>query len=145
VRRRGRGESGQTAPLIVGFTLILAMMVGVVVDATAAYLRRQALLTLADGASLAAADGIAGEQVYLTGLEEHAVVDPEAARDLVTAYLSAVDARGRYPGLSHRVETDGERVVVRVAAPLDLPLPLPGVGDTAQVRATAAAVMTLSQ
>jgi hypothetical protein len=143
--RRRRGESGQTAPLIVGFTLILAMMVVVVVDATAAYLRRQDLLTLADGASLAAADGIAGEQVYLTGLEEQVVIDPEAARDLVTAYLLAVDARGRYPGLRHRVETDGERVVVRVAAPLDLPFPLPGVGGTAQVRGAAAAVVTLSQ
>lgn len=143
--RRERNERGQAAVLIIGFTLVVAMMVVVVVDATAGYLRRQALNTLADGAALAAADGIEGEQVYLAGLRERAVVDPEAARALVSDYLVAVDAGGRYPGLSHSVETDGERVVVRVAAPLDLPLPLPGVGDVTRVTATAAAVITLSE
>lgn len=142
-RRMSRDEAGQTAILIIGFTLVLALMVVVVVDATAAYLRRQALLTLADGAALAAADGIAGEQVYLSGLEEAAVVDPVAAQQLVSDYLAAVDAGTRYPGLSHAVETDGDRVVVRMAAPLDLPLPFPGTGDTTRVRATAAAVIAV--
>lgn len=140
-----RDERGQTAPLIIGFTLVIAMMVAVVVDATAAYLRRQSLLALADGAALAAVDGIAGEQVYLSGLEERAVLDPEAARALAASYFSAVDAGARYPGLAHAVEIDAERVVVRVVAPLELPLPLPGVGRTAHVHATAAAVVTLSE
>lgn len=141
---RRRDDAGQTALLIIGFTIIIAMTVVVVVDATAAYLRRQALNTLADGAALAAADGIAGEQVYLQGLDERAVVDPAAAQELVDAYLASVDAGARYPGLSHAVETDGERVVVRLAGPLDLPLPFPGTGDTTHVTATAAAVITLS-
>jgi hypothetical protein len=145
VRRRVRDDSGQTAPLIIGFTLILAMMVVVVVDATAAYLRRQALLTLADGAALAAADGIEGRQVYLSGLDERAMVDPAAARGLVASYLFDVEAARRYPGLGHSVETDGERVVVHVVAPLDLPLPLPGIGDSTRVGAVGAAVITLSQ
>jgi uncharacterized membrane protein len=143
--RRGRDDRGQTALLIIGFTLVLAMMVVVVVDATAAYLRRQALNTLADGAALAAVDGIEGEQVYLAGLEEKAAVDPEAARELVSSYLVAVDAHRRYPGLSHTVETDAERVVVRVAAPLELPLPFPGMGDTTHIESTAAAVITLGE
>jgi hypothetical protein len=131
--------------LVVGLTLVLAMMVVVVVDATAAFLRRQALNTLADGAALAAADGIEGEQVYLSGLEEHAVVDPQQAQELVSAYLVSVDAYSRYPGLSHSVETDAERVVVRLATPLDLPLAIPGVGDRAHIGSTAAAVITLSE
>jgi hypothetical protein len=142
-RSRRRDERGQTVPLIVGFTVILAMMVVVVVDATAAYLRRQALLTLADGAALAAADGIAGEHVYLTGVDERVVVDPGTARELVSSYLSAVGAGDRYPGLVHAVDTHGDRVVVRVGAPLDLPLPLPRVGGTAHVHATAAAAITV--
>ncbi len=136
-------ERGQTATLIIGFTVILALMVVVVVDATAAYLRRQALNTLADGAALAAADGIAGEQVYLAGLGDRAAVDPDAARMLVTGYLAETRAGQRFPGLSHSVDTAGERVVVRVAAPLELPLPLPGVGRTTRVTATAAAVIAL--
>jgi uncharacterized membrane protein len=145
VEGRSRDDRGQTALLIIGFTLVVAMMVVVVVDATAAYLRRQALNTLADGAALAAVDGIEGEQVYLAGLDEKAAVDPEAARELVASYLVAVDAHRRYPGLSHTVETDAERVVVRVAAPLELPLPFPGTGDTTHIRSTAAAVITLGE
>jgi len=143
--RRSRDDRGQTALLIIGFTLVVAMMVVVVVDATAAYLRRQALNTLADGAALAAVDGIEGEQVYLVGLDEKAAVDPEAARELVSSYLVAVDAHRRYPGLSHTVETDAERVVVRVTAPLELPLPFPGTGDTTHIKSTAAAVITLGE
>lgn len=142
---RRRGEAGQTAVLIIGFTLVLAMMVVVVVDATAAYLRRQALNTLADGAALAAADGIQGEQVYTSGLGERAVVDPAAARSLVEEYLASVDAGRRYPGLTHAVEAHGDRVVVHVAAPLDLPLPLPRTGDNAHVTARAAAVVTVGE
>lgn len=142
--RRARDERGQTAVLIVGLAVVLAMTVVVVVDATAAYLRRQALDTLADGAALAAVDGIEGEQVYLGGLGERPVVDPQAASALVEDYLSSVGAARRYPGLSHVVETRNDRVVVRLATPLDLPFGVPGVGDSAHVTATAAAVITLT-
>lgn len=142
--RRRRSESGQTAVLIIGFVLVVAMTVVVVVDATAAYLRRQALSSLADGAALAAADGIAGEQVYTAGLGEQAVVNPEVARALVDAHLASVGAGRRYPGLVHAVEVDGERVVVRLATPLDLPLPLPGVAAETRVTAIAAAVVAVS-
>jgi len=61
----------------------------------------------------------------------------------VTGYLAETRAGQRFPGLSHSVDTDGERVVVRVAAPLELPLPLPDVGRTTRVTATAAAVIAL--
>ncbi|HEY9563226.1 MAG TPA: pilus assembly protein TadG-related protein, partial [Nocardioides sp.] len=44
-------EAGQVTVLIVGFALILLMAVGVVVDTSAAYLNRQSLDTLADGAA----------------------------------------------------------------------------------------------
>ena len=142
--RRRHDEHGQTTLLIIGFVLVVAMMVVVVVDASAAYLRRQALSSLADGAALAAADGIEGEQVYTTGLGERAAVDPETARLLAEAHLASVGAGARYPGLSHSVETDGERVVVRLSAPLGLPLPLPGVSGSAEVGATAAATVAVS-
>jgi hypothetical protein len=142
---RSRDEQGQTAVLIIGFALVVAMTIVVVVDATAAYLRRQALDNLADGAALAATDGIAGEQVYSRGLGEGAVVDPEVARVMVRDYLTSVGAGTRYPGIAHAVETDGERVVVRLRAPLDLPLPLPGAATRTQVTATAAAVVVVSR
>lgn len=138
-----RDERGQTAVLILGFVLVLVMAVAVVVDATAAYLRRQALDGLADGAALAAADGIEGQSVYTTGLGDRAEVDPAAAGALVDAYLASVGAARRYPGLARSVETDGARVVVHVTTPLELPLPLPRLGEGAHVSAVAAAVVTV--
>ena len=141
--RRG-SEGGQTALLIIGFVLVAAMLVVVVVDATAAYLRRQALSSLADGAALAAADGIEGQQVYTSGLGERAAVDAGTARELVREHLSSVGAQRRYPGLVDVVDTDSDRVVVRLAAPLRLPLPLPGVARQSVVGATAAAVIVVS-
>ncbi len=139
-----RGEHGQTTLLIIGFVLVIAMTVVVVVDASAAYLRRQALSSLADGAALAATDGIQGEQVYTTGLGERAAVDPETARVFVQAHLASVGAGEQFPGLTHAVETDGERVVVHLRTRLDLPLPLPGVADRTEVSATAAAVVAVT-
>ena len=141
--QRTRGEGGQTAVLIIGFTLVLVMMLAVVVDATAAYLQRQALSSLADGAALAAADGIAGEQVYTEGLDDRATIDPDTARALVGTHLAIVDAGRAYPGLTYAVDTGGDRVVVRVTAPLELPVPLPGVGKRTWVRGTAAAVIAV--
>ena len=70
-----RREGGTASLLIVGFAIVAIMMVGVVVDASAAYLRRSGLDSLADGAALAAADGIQGRQVYEGGLGERARID----------------------------------------------------------------------
>lgn len=142
---RSRGEEGQVAVLIIGLTLVLAMAVVVVVDANAAFLKRQALDTLADGAALAAADGIAGEQVYTTGLGDRALIDPETADAFVVDYLDSVGAGRRHPGLTYVVEPDGDRVVVRLAAPLDLPLPLPGVVERTNVGSVAAAVAVVGE
>ena len=49
-------ERGQTTVLIVGLAVVLLMAIAVVVDASAAYLQRQGLDTVADGAALAGAD-----------------------------------------------------------------------------------------
>lgn len=137
---RRRGEQGQTAVLIVGLLVVVTMLVAVVVDASAAYLRRQALSSLADGAALAAADGLEGERVYLGGLGERAHIDPADAERRVAAHLDAVGAAGRYPGLRWRVQARADRVVVRLVAPLDLPFGVPGVGDAPLIAATGAAV-----
>ncbi|MFC6345663.1 pilus assembly protein TadG-related protein, partial [Nocardioides hankookensis] len=66
---RRRDEDGQTTVLIVGFALVLVMAVAMVVDVSAAYLQRQGLDTVADGAALRAADlGATGEEVYAGGV-----------------------------------------------------------------------------
>jgi hypothetical protein len=146
--RRGavgrRDEGGQTIVLIVGFAVVAAMMVGVVVDASAAYLRRQGLDSVADGAALAAADGIQGEQVYRGGLGEHADIDLDAARGYVADYLRATAAPTRYPGLAWAVERLDDRVVVRVRAPLQLPITPPGWERRPTIGAVASALVVVS-
>jgi uncharacterized membrane protein len=55
-RLRLADERGQVSVLIIGFALLIAMLVAVVIDATAAYIQRQGLDSLADGAALRGAD-----------------------------------------------------------------------------------------
>jgi len=134
-----RDEDGQTALLIVGFFLVALLLVVVVVDASAAYLRRQQLDAVADGAALAAADGVQGEQVYTGGLGERAQIDPEVARSYVAEYLDRIGAFRRYPGLDYRITTTVDAVEVTVTTPLELPFVPPGWLDEASVTGRAAA------
>jgi hypothetical protein len=143
--RRTRGDSGQTSLLIIGLSIVVLMLVAVVVDASAAYLRRQGLDSLADGAALAAADGVQGEQVYEGGLGERARIDPAVARAYVADYLAAVGAAARYPGLGYSVRATPDAVVVRVSAPLDLPLTPPGWETRPVITGTAASYVVVSQ
>jgi Flp pilus assembly protein TadG len=137
-------ERGSIAPLIIGFTLLVAVLVGVVVDASAAYLRRQGLNSVADAAVLAATDGLQGDRVYTHGLGARAEIDPATAREYVEQYLRSSGVLERYAGLTWTVSTSATTVVVRVAAPLDLPLRVPGVGESATVTGTAAAVVVVA-
>ena len=136
-----RTETGQTSLLIVGFFMIAVLLVVVVVDASAAYLRRQELDALADGAALAAADAVREEAVYLHGLGETAELDPVTAREEVAQYLRSVGAHGRYGGLRYTVTAGAESVQVRVVTPLELPFAPPGWAGRTDVTGTAVAIV----
>lgn len=143
-RRRLRSEEGSITPLIIGFAVVVAMLAAVVVDASAAYLRRQGLNSAADAAALAATDGIQGEAVYTHGLGRRAQIDPVAARQYVAEYVATSGIRRRFPGLDYSVETTANTVVVHLVAPVDLPLHVPGVGTGVPVTGTAASVVVVS-
>ena len=136
---RQRRERGQTSLMIVGFFLVGVLMVAVVVDASAAHLFRQRLDALADGAALAATEGMAVERLYTDGIGAGVELDPARARGYARDYLRATGALGRHPGLTLEVRTLGDLVQVRVAAPLELPLVPPGWADGTSVSSTAAA------
>ncbi len=140
---RRRDERGQATLLIVGFAVLLAMLVAVVVDASAAYLQRQGLDTLADGAALRGADlGATGEDVYAGGVPaETLALTAGEAREAVGTYLRDAGAFGRYPGLTYAVRVDGDRIEVTLRAPLDLPLSVPGSPERATVGAEGSAVV----
>ena len=139
-----RTDDGSVTPLIIGFTVVVALLVGAVVDASAAFLRRQGLDSAADAAALAATDGIQGEEVYTHGLGTRAAIDPAAARRYVAAYVASSGVRRRFPGLAYSVSTTRNTVVVRMVAPTSLPFHLPGVGDAVPVSGTAASVVVVS-
>jgi hypothetical protein len=135
-------ERGTATLLLVGLAVVLGMMAAVVTDASAAYLQRQGLDTVADGAALTAADaGSSGSTSYGGGVAGQLHLDPATARAAVADYLHRSGALDRYPGLTARVSVDAtsERVVVDVRAPVHLPLHVPGSPSRAVVGATGSA------
>jgi uncharacterized membrane protein len=144
---RQRDDSGQMTLMIVGFAVILMMAVALVVDASAAYLQRQGLATLADGAALAGADGGAqGAEVYAGGLKgDKADLVARSAKAAIQDYFSRHNAGENYPGLAYDVTLNADEIVVRVQAPLDLPLTIPGSPENARIGATGSAVVTLDR
>lgn len=138
-------ERGQVTLLIIGFAGILVMAIVVVIDASAAYLQRQGLDNLADGAALYGADlGSAG--IYEQGLGEERLLQQEAAVEgAVRDYLARADAASSYPGIAVSVLVDpaGRSVTVRLRAPLDLPLTIPGSPSNPMVGASSTAAVTL--
>lgn len=112
----------------IGFLLLLGALTVVVVNASAAFLQRQELNNLADGAALAAADGLDAAAFY----ERREVVLSESdVRSLVTQHISGSQAR------LTELEVEGDRVRVRLARPMDLPLVPPGWMDHTVVVADA--------
>ena len=137
-------QRGTATLMIIGCALVLLMMAAVVTDASAAYLQRQGLDTLADGAALTAADaGASGSEAYGAGLGDDLVLDADVARAAGTDYLHRVGAFDRYPGLTSRVTVDptSQRVLVTVHAPVHLPLHVPGSPAQASIGATSAATL----
>jgi hypothetical protein len=129
--------------IIVGFALVVLLLVVVVVDASAAYLKRQGLDSLADGAALYGADAAAeGRDVYRGGLGDTDLrLSPHVARAAVRDYLRGSGAYAAHPGLSFDVAVDGTSIRVTVAAPVDLPLTVPGGPERPVVRSVGSAVV----
>jgi hypothetical protein len=112
-----RGERGSITVMSIGFLLLLGALTVVVVNASAAFLQRQELNNLADGAALAAADGLDTAAFY----ERREVTLSESdVRSLVVQHISGSEAR------LTELEVEGDRVRVRLARPMDLPLVPPG-------------------
>ena len=149
--RPRRDERGQTTVLIVGLAVVLLMGAAVAIDASAAFLQRQNLDTVADGAALAGAD--AGSRnldvLYAEGVATADRLDQAEviARAAVAEYLRATGAHTAYPGLTYTVRFDAgdDSVTVEVDAPLDLPLTLPGSPDRTSVGAAGTASVVVDE
>ena len=140
---RRRDQRGQASVIIIGFALVVLLLIVVVIDASAAYLKRQSLDSLADGAALYGADAAAeGRDVYSGGLGERDLrLSADVARAAVRTYLADAGAYAAHPGLRATISVDSTSVRVVITAPVDLPLTLPGGPEDPRVRAIGSAVV----
>jgi uncharacterized membrane protein len=138
-----RNERGQVTIMIVTFVICLGLGISAVTDIAAAYLRRQAATSLADGAALSASDAAAAVAVYGEADDEFVAIDEPAAREAVSAYLRSIDAYAAYPGLHVDVSVDHYRITVVLTMPYELPVNLPGVRDATTIHAESTATMPI--
>ena len=110
------GEEGQTTVLMVGLCAVCLLLATVILAATTVNLEARRLLSVADGATLAAADSftMSLDQGTETGDPGTApVLEDAAAAQAVAGYLAAAGAHERFEGLAVRSVTvgDGGRTV----------------------------------
>jgi hypothetical protein len=143
--RRVDDQRGQVSLLVIGMVVTLLMAIAVVVDASAAFLQRQGLDTMADGAALHGSD-FGATATYGTGIPDgYLTQQPAGVESVVRQYLADIGAHRAYPGLQVDVRATDERVTVTLSAPLDLPLTVPGSPDRAVVGATGHAAVKVSR
>jgi len=116
------GERGQITVMTIGFFMFLGLLVVVVVNASAAFLQHQELDNLADGAALAAADGLSRDAFYRHGADQRVQIDQGEARRLVASYLSASGAHVTVV----RIVADGDRVHVHIERAVHVAIAPPG-------------------
>lgn len=120
MKRLRRGDDGTVLVLVLGFTMVLVLMVGVVVNVSAAVLARRAVASAADGAAVAAAQALDTEQLYANGLAgERLPLSPAGAQQRVAAYGAQVAAT--QPGLRLTVTVAGGTASVLAVREVRLP------------------------
>lgn len=134
--RSGRDDAGTITVMTIGFVLFLALLAAVVVNSSAAFLQRQRLDNLADGAARSAADGLSQDVFYRTG---QVSLDVGQARRLVREYVSGPDVRIAV------VRTDGDQVQVRLERTVDLAFAPPGWQSRATIVSEATAQLRVAR
>jgi hypothetical protein len=139
---RRRDEQGQMTVLIIGFAAIILLMIVVVTDISKVFLVRRELDAAADGAVLAAANGLAA--IYAQpAADGNAELDPDQARRLTAEYLDQVAASNNFDGLDWSADVDGTTVTVRLTSTVDLPFEPPGWPGSSDIASEAAAVVPI--
>jgi hypothetical protein len=121
---RASRDSGQVTLLILGFTLVAAMLIVGTVAVTSVQLSRMRLLDAADGAALDAADSL-DASAYERGLGAAVPVSDATVRSTAEAYLAErplpVGMLG-WQVASGTGSPDGQSAVVRLVGEAELPL-----------------------
>ncbi|WP_229051503.1 pilus assembly protein TadG-related protein [Aeromicrobium sp. Leaf350] len=124
-----RRDGGQITLVTVGFFAVLGLLGVVVINASDAFLERQRLNGLADGAVIAASDALDLDAFYTSGVT---TIDPAAARARVADHVAGS------PGVRVvDVRLSDDTVTVRLERDITLPLAPPGLAGATTIVAEA--------
>lgn len=135
-----RCERGQITVITIGFFVFIGLLVVVVVNASAAFLQHQQLDNLADGAALAAADGLSRDDFYRRGADDHVEIDQGDARRMVASYLSASGEQVTVV----RISAAGDQVHVHIERTVDVAIAPPGWTSRTTIVSDATSQLRLS-
>jgi uncharacterized membrane protein len=118
-------ENGQLTVMIIGYVTLALLVATVMIGISSVYLEHKRLLSLADGASLAAADSYTLGEVASQGGSPSAVLNPARVRAVAADFVSRSPASARFQGLAVAGATgtpDGSTAVVVLTAEVHPPV-----------------------
>ncbi len=142
------GEDGQVGVLIIGYLLLTLLVLAVVLAASAVYLGHTRLLSVADGAALAAADNFTIDTAALGGRGSQPTLEAGAVRSSTEGYLQRTGAGQRFSSLAIDAATgtpDGRTAQVVLSAVVRPPLLTVLVPEGIPITATADARSELTR
>lgn len=142
MRAKGADEDGQVIVLIIGYVLLALLVTTVVVGISSVYLEHKRLLSLADGASLAAADSYTLGEVGTEGDRPSAVLSSARVTNVASDFVHRTPASQRFDKLAVASATgspDGSTAVVVLSATVHPPVVNLLVPDGIRIEATSTA------
>ncbi|MBU6348276.1 MAG: hypothetical protein KGQ38_06670 [Actinomycetales bacterium] len=138
--RRPNSDEGSILTLGIGLAILVLLLVTVSVNMSVAWSRKLTLQNIADGAALAAAQGVDFTSVYRGELDRGIRLDPKLARQHVEKYLHQVTDQNKLSNLKLvELTVHGASAQVEISSCLCLPftyLPFDN-GNVIKVRASA--------
>lgn len=141
-------DDGQLMVLIIGFVLLALLLATVVIGASSVYLEHKKLLSLADGASVAAADSFTLGQLETGGGSPTAILTGARVRSAAVEFLDRSSATARFSGLAVGPGTgspDGSTAVVVLSAAVHPPVVNFLVPDGIRIEASSTARSRLTR
>ncbi|WP_392544936.1 pilus assembly protein TadG-related protein [Oryzobacter telluris] len=121
---RQRDERGSVSVLILGLTMIAAVLIAGTIAVTSAHLSRMRLLDVADGAALSAANAL-DASAYREGVGQSVPVSNASVREEAARYVGSRPRPGSITAWRLGPETgspDGATAVVTLTGEAQLPL-----------------------
>ncbi|MEE2521412.1 pilus assembly protein TadG-related protein [Pseudarthrobacter sp. J75] len=141
-------EDGQIMVMIIGYVTLALLVATVVMGISSVYIEHKRLLSMADGASLAAADSYTLGQLDAAAGTPAAVLHSDRVRSVAADYLARTPSSQRFDRLAVVDTTgspDGSTAVVVLAAAVHPPVINFLVPDGIMIEATSTARARLQQ